>query len=103
MTSKHKPEYLSKPTLFERFNAYKQSEDFKRDFASRKELDAVISKLFDEPASGDAEIAGEVLRNKFRWLENYDECEQLGHEFIEQTHDDGSSESVCWRCNEMTM
>jgi hypothetical protein len=95
-----KRDYLNKPTLLEKFSTYKQSDDFKRDFERKKDLVLFISELYDEPAPSNAEIVAEVLQNKLKWLENYQECEQHGHEFVEQTHDDGSSEEVCWRCNE---
>ncbi len=88
--------YLDKPTLDERLEAYKQSEDFLIDIS-------VLQNEYQQngwPMPSEDELRAEALKNQKEWIENYGRCETEGHAWQEDQVDgeNGRSRLECTRC-----
>ena len=91
------PDYLSKTNLYDRFEAYKKSEDFKADLAGAMMVEFQISEAFDEPAPPESVIAASILSKKLKWLSLLEGCEQNGHDMHLEENNNGASYYVCSR------
>lgn len=88
--------YLDKPTLEERLEAYKQSEDFELDVSALK--NEYQQNGWPMPSEGD--LRNEALKYQKEWLEEYGRCETEGHVFEEKNVDAENGRCVleCERC-----
>lgn len=90
-------DYLDKPTLEERLEAYLKSEDYEQDLY----LKAQEYEDAHMPVPPDEQLREQVIADKRAWLEVYAVCESEGHAWEEIADaENGTSDLDCTRCGE---